>query len=280
MIPRFVMVAACLLVGAACDKTPSPAPAAPSGTASTAAVLPPVVTETAAPPDAPAPPVVTETAEPADAKPADTWLLVRKGGIELGSIELRKGKPPKLAASAKSDDAAALQKRLDAVGGPDGIGLDMHLPPPDGKGRGPYGTQVVKWDSPLYRHALEQKLEPEYDVKEVPFLPGAMPPQRFKQLHVSRSGKKVGSIDFSHSPPKLSKNTDSSDVLGLSNNFETIMRPEGLRVRFHYDKDGAQTLMDVSAKPGEPNHAQVAALYLIIERYYQPRYAYELQFVK
>ena len=278
MSTRFVMVAACLWVGAACNKPPPPDPT-PTTTTTQATPAAPATAGSGAPtPTA----VVTKPAAPTDdKKPADTWLLVRKDGIELGIIELRKGKAPKLALSVKSEEGAALQKTLDQIGGPDGIGLDMHLPPPSGEGRGPYGTQIVTWDSELYRHALEQRLEPTYDVKEVPFLPTAMPPEQFERIEVSRSGKKVGSIDFSSKPPKLTKDGgDSADVMGLENNFERITSAEGLRVRFHYDKGGTQTLMDVTAKPGDPNHAQVAALYLIVERFYQPRYAYDVQFVK
>jgi hypothetical protein len=254
------------LVG--CNEKPTAPTAAPS-----------VSVALAAPSAAPARSTSRLVTPPDDKASADTWLVVSKGAVELGTIELRSGNPPKLALVAESADGTELKKKLAAVGGPNGIGLDMHLPPPSGKGRGPYGTQIVKYDDPLYRHALKEELEPEYSVREVKRLFDGMPPEKIKKLTAARSGQKMGSIDFSSNPPKLTLATpETGDVMGLRNNFDRIKEMAEVRVRFHYEKDGKETLVDQKAKPGDPSYAQTVALWLIIERDYRKRYAYEVEY--
>jgi hypothetical protein len=205
--------------------------------------------------------------------------VVHGEGVELGVIELRAGKPPKLIPSSQSEAVTKLQARLKAVGGPEGIGLDMHLPPPSGKGRGPYGTVIVKWDNPLYRHALEQELEPDYSVKEVPELRDAPPPAKFTTLQVSRSGKEAGSVDFSKTLPRLISSTDSGDGLGLKHDVEYLQQKDEVMVRYvHRPTGGAAQLVTRRSKPGADDYAQTAVLHLMAERYYTTRYAYELKF--
>ncbi len=258
------------VVALSCSKAESPTPkAAPS------APSPVATTPSAAP---------TPTAKP---KPAanndetpDTWFVVRQGMEELGVIELRLGKPPKLTLSSRSDAAKKLATELDAIDGPEGIGIDMHLPPPDGKGMGPYGTQIAKYDSTLYRHALKQKLEPTFDVKEVVALKDPQPPANIKVLRVSRSGKRVGSLDFSTQPPKLTIEKDNGDGSTFQHNWEYIQKQGALQVRFHQVKDSVDTLFTVAAKPGDPNYNQVAVLYLMVNNYYTTRYAYALEYVQ
>jgi hypothetical protein len=254
------------LVFVACREekpTPTPAPTPPATPASVASA-----SSTAKAPEK----MVTP---PDDRASADTWLAVRKGGIELGLIELRSGKAPKLI--VENDDAGVteLKTKLAQVGGPNGIGLDMHLPPPSGSGRGPYGTRLVKYDDPLYRHALKEELEPEFEVREVPRLFDAMPPAKFATLNVSWSGKKVASIDFKSTPPKLTVHADGT---GIKSNWDSISEKPELRVRYHYEKDGVETLVDAKAKPGDPSYAQTVALYLIIVHDYRKRHTYELEY--
>jgi hypothetical protein len=209
----------------------------------------------------------------------DAWLVVSKDGVELGMIELRAGKPPKLSLSIDNADAAALKAKLDAIDGPEGIALRMHLPPPSGQGRGPYGSRIIKYDDRLYRHAVKDALEPTFSVKEVPGLSDPLPPARIKQLHVSRSGEKVGSIDFSSNPPKLTVVTEKSEGLGIRNNWERIQELGTVKVRYHHqDKDSAPRLITAEAKPGDASYAQTVVLYLMVERFYQTRYAYKLEF--
>jgi hypothetical protein len=206
--------------------------------------------------------------------------LVHEGGVELGVIELRVGKPPKLIDTTNAEGVAKLEAELKAIGGPKGIGLDMHLPPPDGKGMGPYSTVIAKWDHPMYRFALEQKLEPKYSAKVVPEVADALPPAKFKILHVSQSGKKVGRVDFSQSPPKLTLEKDASDGSSLKNDLDRVQElGDKLAFRYHYrPKDGEATYVHVRAKPGAENYAQTIVLYLMAERYFTTRYAYELSF--
>lgn len=216
---------------------------------------------------------------PGDQASADTWLLVHKDGIEVGLIELRSGNPPKLVAETESAAATALRTRLEKVGGPGGIGLDMHLPPPSGTGRGPYGTRVVKYDDPLYRHAMKEELEPDYSVKELPRLHDKMPPAKFARLVVSRDGQKVGTLDLASQPPKLTLGSpETSEVMGLRNDWDRIQEKSELRIRFHMDKDGHETLVDARAKPGDATYAQTVALYLIIVEDTRARYGFELAF--
>jgi hypothetical protein len=198
--------------------------------------------------------------------------------VELGVIELRVGKPPKLAVESENEDTAALKAKLEAVGGPGGIPLDMHLPPTGGEKRGAYGTRIVKYDDPLYRHALTQALEPDFSVKEVPGLAGDVPPAALKRMHVSRSGEKVGTLDFTASPPTLTLHSSKADAESFRNAWDAVQERGALKVRFHHPKDRVETLVTLQAKPGDASYPQAVVLYLILERYYQARYAYQLAF--
>ncbi len=254
------------VLSAACDsREPSPSPAgSPAGPIQPAAKpIPPK-------PSTPSPAIEEES--------ADTWLSVNKGGVELGVIELRAGKPPKLSIEKQNEDSAELKAKLDEIGGPDGIPLDMHLPPPSGKGRGPYGTRIIKYGDALYRHAVEGKLEPTYGVREVTRLVDALPPEKFQRVRVSRSGQKVGTLDFSAKPPKLTVDAKQSDAGSMKNDWERIQELGELKVRYHHLKDTTETLVTAHAKPGDSNYPQVVVLYLMVERYYRPRYAYKLDF--
>lgn len=46
---------------------------------------------------------------------------------------------------------------------------------------------------------------------------------------------------------------------------------------YHFTKDGVETLVVAKAKPGDASYAQTVVLYLMVERYYQVRYAYKLE---
>jgi hypothetical protein len=205
--------------------------------------------------------------------------VVSEGGIELGVIELLAGKAPKLNVENETDASKRLREKLAAIGGPKGIGLDMHLPPPSGKGRGPYGTVIVKYGDPLYRDALQQKLEPQYRVREVLSLIDALPPPNVKTLQVARSGEKVGSVDFSKSPPKVTVHSDRADSDSLKGDMERIAERGTLKFRYHRPAaNGVDTLVTAEAKPDDAHYAQTAILYLMVERYYRARYAYQLTF--
>jgi hypothetical protein len=268
-----ILVASFALVLSACrDEKPTPNPTTSATTSST-----PLASAPSAQPTTKAP--TKMVTPPDDQASADTWLIVHKDGIEVGLIELRSGKPPKLLAENESEAATTLRTRLEKVGGPNGLGLDMHLPPPSGKGRGPYGTRVIKYDDPLYRHALTEELEPDYSVKEVPRLHDKQPPAKFARLVVSRESQKVGTLDFASKPPKLTLGSpETSEVMGLRNDWDSIQEKSELRVRYHMDKDGKETLVDAKAKPGDPTYAQTVALYLIIVEETRARYGFRLEF--
>ncbi len=260
-------------VAAAC--TPKPAPG-PGGSAS--ATNPDPTTSASTPAAPPAKPT-TATAPTEEGESADTWFVVSGDGVELGVIELRAGKPPKLEIVTDGEAAQALQTRLKAVGGPDGIALEMHLPPPSGKGRGPLGARIVKYDDKLYRHALKQELEPKYSVKEVLALIDPLPPPTVKKLHVSRSGDKVGSVDFGGTPPKVTLHTKKSDGDFLKSHMERVVELGALKFRYHRQPaGGTDTLVVAQANPGDAHYAHTVVLYLMVENSYRKRYAYELSF--
>lgn len=210
---------------------------------------------------------------------ADTWLVVSKDGVELGVIELRAGKPPSLTAEGDTPAVAELKAKLAAIGGPNGIGLDMHMPEPGEKGRGAYGTRIVKYDDRLYKHALKNALEPTFSAKEVLHVIDPLPPAGFKRVQISRSGEKVGTLDFSGTPPKLTVvDAEKADGMSLKNTWERIEKLAELKVRYHVSKGSTETLVTDRAKPGDANYAEVAIVYMMVENYYLTRYAYKLEF--
>lgn len=243
----------------------------PGGITDPVATTPPVATPPSTPNSSASPP--TEEKES-----ADTWLVVNKGVTELGVIELRAGKRLELMVEADGDDVAELKRKLDEVGGPKGIGLDMHLPPRSGTGRGEYGTVIVKPGEILYRHALKGALEPEYGVKEVQQLIDPLPPPKLASLTVSKSGARVGTIDFASTPPKLTTHSDVPEASGMKNDLEFVQDRGELKVRFHHAQNGISTLVTARAKPGDASYAQTVALFLMVERSYRMRYAYKLEF--
>lgn len=251
----------------ACTEKPTPTPSPPAE---------PSV------PSAPAQPSADPSGTAAAPVPAkgslDTWLVVTKGGVELGVIELRAGKPPKLALETENADSAALRDKLTEISGPEGIGLNMHLPSPTGTGRGPYGTRIIKSDDKLYRHAVTEALEPEFTVREVPELVDRLPPENLRRLRVRREGKEVGSLDFSSKPPKLSARLEESDGRTLRNDWERLQERPELKLRYRLTKDGVATLVVARAKPGDVNYGQTVALTLILLSSYQTRYAYYLEY--
>lgn len=274
----FVVSCSILALGACEDRAPAgPAPsAAPTPSAA------PIAAPSAKPSAAVAPPTgSTAPAAVPSTEPEDTWLVVSKLGTELGVIELRKGKPPKLMVTGTGADAVAgvaeLKKKLDAIDGPEGIAIDMHEPPPSGVGRGPLGSRIAKYDDVLYRHALKHALEPTFGVKEVPYLNAPMPPAKLQRVEVSQSGEKHGAIDFSSKPPKLELPKDST-AGSLKTHWEELTERGTLSFRYHHTVDGVQRLETVEAKPGDASYAQSAVLFLILMKDYKPRHSYELVF--
>ena len=204
--------------------------------------------------------------------------MVSSSDGELGVIELRSGQPPKLSIETPSPATAELEAKLKAVSGPEGIGIDMHLPPPTGTGRGPYGTRIVTYDDRLYRHALKNALEPAYSVREVVGLSDPLPPATLKTLHVSRSGQHVGDVDFTKAPPALTVDEKQIDSGSLKNDLDMARDRGALTVRYRVSDGGAAALVTARAKPGDAAYAQTVALFLMVERAYRKRYAYELSF--
>jgi hypothetical protein len=258
------------VVFAAChEPSATPDPVATAAGSSVGAAAPPVKPSVATP----SPSAASERDS------ADVWLVATTGEGEVAVIELRAGKPPKLAVTRDGEDADALKAKLDEIGGADGIPLDMHLPPPNGQGRGAYGTKIVKYDDRLYRHALTNALEPTFSVKPVVRLTDPLPPENLKQLKVSRSGEEVGTLDFTHTPPKLTVLTEKSDGDALKRQWERVQELGALKVRYQQPKDSVETLVTVEAKPGDATYPQLVVLYLMVEESYRARYAYELEFV-
>ena len=260
---------------AACDNHPSaPTPNPATATASAGGPAGPVTTPVTPSGATPAPSAASAEESP------DTWLIVGKGGVELAVIELRAGKPPSVTLAIENDDSAALKAKLTAVGGAEGIPLDMHLPPPSGQGRGAYGTKIVKYDDRLYRHALKNALEPSFQVKQVTRLSDPLPPPSLKQLQISHSGEKVGTVDFTSMPPKVTLHTAKSDGDSLRRHVEQVQGLGALKVRYQVPKDSIETLVVAEAKPGDANYAQTVVLYMMVEQYYLARYAYRLEFTQ
>lgn len=239
----------------------------------------PTPSPSGSPAGSPAEPTAAATpASKPQGEAADTWLVVSKDGVELGVIELRAGKPPSFTPEADTPAVAELKTKLAAIGGPNGIPLDMHEPAPNG-GRGAYGTRMVGYADPLYKHAMKNALEPTYRAKEVLQLVDPLPPAGFKKVQISRSGEKVGSLDFSSTPPKLTVvDAEKADGMSLKNTWESIEKLGELEVRYHVSKDANATLVHARAKPGDANYAEVAILYMMVERYYLTRYTYKLEF--
>jgi hypothetical protein len=96
---------------------------------------------------------------------APVWISVSRGGILLGVIELQPGQRGSFTGHGDSADAQALQAKWAELDARNGIAMDMHLPPEDGKGRGAYGTRIFRAGEDGYSFALQHELEDaEFDV--------------------------------------------------------------------------------------------------------------------
>jgi hypothetical protein len=240
--------------------------------------------EEAAPPlGGTAPPPTVESASPpvSTATPAPraetTWLAVSRGSVELGVIEFRPGLRGVLTLSANDASAKELQRTWTKLDRPEGIAVDMHLPPESGKGRGPYGSKIFKPGEDGYAMAVEQKLQgADYYVEKVPELPPADIPPSIRKLSITRSGQPVGTLDFSTDPAVLSINTTTSDGLLLKGHWEAISKQESIRVRFRRSRDGTDELVTVEAKSGEKTYPNAVRLYLILKHQYDEQRGYGL----
>ena len=237
--------------------------------------MPPPVVETASP--APSPlSTVTAPAQRAET----TWLSVSRASVELGIIELRPGLRGVLTLASKDAPARMLQKLWTKLDRPEGIALDMHLPPESGKGRGAYGSKIFKPGEEGYAMAVEQKLEEaDYYVEKVPALAPSEPTPSIRQLSIMRNGEALGSLDFTTDPPTLSIKTANLDGQFLRGHWEAISKLESLRVRFHQPQEGADELVTVEAKRGEPTYPNAVRLYLILKHHYDEQRGYSLTVV-
>jgi hypothetical protein len=225
-------------------------------------------------------PSAQPSAGPAKLAAEDSWLLVRRGSAELAIIELRAGAAPVVHLERDGDDSKALQKKVAELAAASGIPLEMHEPPPDGKRRGPLGTTLMKPGDRLYPTALKIALEQaDYLVDVIPAFDDATPPARIRQLNISRDGEKVGTIDFSKTPPVVTIHTTKSEGSGLTREWEDLSKLEKLVVRFHGPKAGVETLFEVEAKPGSPDYPNAVRLHLIVNRWYDAQRKYVLEAV-
>jgi hypothetical protein len=120
--------------------------------------------------------------------------VLEKGGKELGLLELRLGKPGVLTLESEGADATKLRELWQKLDAQDGIAVDMHLPPEDGKGRGPYGSRVFRRSGEGYAMAVKVKLDDaRYDVQKVPAFAGKQP-EKIEVLKIAhKGGAHVGS---------------------------------------------------------------------------------------
>jgi hypothetical protein len=267
--PIPLALAACLaqpLFGCKEESTP------PTGGAPAPVVDPASPAMPASPPVATAPPPVPR---------AETiWLSVSRGSVELAIIEFRPGLRGVLTLSTNDTSAKELQKLWNKLDRPDGIAVDMHLPPESGKGRGPYGSKIFKPGDDGYAMAVEQKLVgSDFYVEKVPALPLSDTPPSIRRINITRSGQPVGTLDFSTDPPVLSINTTSSDGLFLKGHWEAISKQESLRIRFHQAREGVDQLVTVQSKPGEKTYPNAVRLYLILKHQYDDQRGYSLTVV-
>ncbi len=192
-------------------------------------------------------------------------------------IEFRPGLRGVLTLAGSDAAAKELQKLWNKLDRPDGIAVDMHLPPESGKGRGPYGSKIMKPGEEGYSSAVAQKLEAaDFYVEKVPALPPSDTPPSIRRLSVTRSGQPAGTLDFSTDPPVLSINTTTSDGLFLKGHWEAISKLESIRVRFHQSRDGTDQLVTVESKSGEKTYPNAVRLYLILKHQYDEQHGYAL----
>ena len=225
-------------------------------------------------------PPPASAATPALPRAETTWLSVSRASVELGVIEFRPGLRGVLTLAASGAPAKELQRLWTKLDRPEGIAIDMHLPPESGKGRGAYGSTIMKPGEEGYAMAVEQKLEAaDYYVEKVPELPPSETPTSIRRLSITRSGQPVGTLDFSTDPPVLSINTTTSDGLSLKGHWEAISKQESIRVRFHRREAGVDSLVTVESKPGDKNYPNAVRLYLILKHQYDEQRGYALTVV-
>lgn len=161
-----------------------------------------------------------------------------------------------------------------------GISVKMHLPPESGEGRGPLGGRIVKPGDSDYPMIVKVKLDDAgFEVKHVQPKTWASAPAGAQKLRVSRSGKRLGTIDFSKDPPTLESTPDEVDARFLKSHWEEIMKQERLTVRYHEPKDGIETLVTLVAKRGDAAYPDAVRLYLMLYEQYDDQRRYVLELV-
>jgi hypothetical protein len=222
----------------------------------------------------------TPPAKPPPSDTGDVWLSVRRGDVELGIIELRLGKRGVLTLEGDNEHTQKLRTLWNELD-KGGVAMDMHLPPEDGSGRGAYGSRIVKPGEKEYAMAVEMELEKrtEFDVDKVPALGPAPPPPSIRLLRITRSGKPVGTLDFSTDPPALTTEPGNVDGTFLKGHWEGIAKQERVKVRYHQPRDGVETLITAEAKRGDANYPEVVRLSLILYHYYDEQRGYTLEAV-
>lgn len=229
---------------------------------------------------APAPPATggatpPETASASSASPparqSDAWLVVTKGGYELGVVELLVGKPWRLVRHSASDDARALEQLITEHGAKP-LSLSMHLPAKKEGERGPYGSAEVPPGDSSYRFAVEEHLSRKgFDVRQsVPRYADKNPPASVRKLEISRDGAPVGTLDFTGQQPKLTLVNREGNALFLESFWKSLERDEELFVSYLPPEGGKDALVTASAKKGSADYPKVVRLAFAV-RY--PAYA-------
>ena len=147
----------------------------------------------------------------------------------------------------------------------------MHLPPPDGEGRGPYGTRLFRPKDKDYPMAVKSELDRVgYDVKQVPALAEQQPPDKIELLKIAhKGGAHVGKLAFGEGKPVLTIETQSVDGKFLTGHWEQVAAQDSIKVRYHQPKDGKETLVTLEAKPGDAQYANAVRLHLMFEHEYE-----------
>jgi len=196
---------------------------------------------------------------------------VTKDGRELGVVELLAGKPWRVVLHSDGEDARALSKLVSDQGAKP-MSLSMHMPPEKKGERGPYGSRLVSPGDPLYRFAVEELLSRSGFTPDgaPPRFQDKNPPASVSKLELSRDGAKVGTLDLSAQPPKLTLVNREANALFLESFWQGLEREEQLTVSYLPPEGGKDALVTVSAKKGTPEYAKVVRLAFAV-RY--PAYA-------
>ncbi len=252
-------VLAALFALTGCDQQTSPAE--PSAKPPAPTVSAPVVTSSVKAPGPKATGSSLGAANlPGHGGAQDAWLVVSDGAKEVGIIELRAGKAPVTKILPSHPDGTPLTELMGRIGGSNGLGLDMHIAEPGDKGMGENSTVIMRYGDEGYVDALKHALESKkYSVSRVEPLKGTVP-EKFKKVMIERSGKPVGSIDFSKSY------------------WAMVTKEPQVTVRFLEIGQGAKSLRTVTARPNEPGYPRAAVLKLVVAHYYDKKHGYELRF--